>query len=159
MGKVANNFQRNFSRILEDVVFLTNKNISENLIESGEFVTKNTLTAEKMSSNLSGIDIDTNITLKELNLTSGNSNPNEQLINNISRINRKTLELLGKLIQFKKEILNQVLSCKLFTANYPLLIAHIINEAKMYYKLLSKIESKENFSKDYLYEQEIFGII
>lgn len=114
------------------------------------------MTAEKISSDLTGINIDTSITLAELNLVSENGNYNRKLIADISKLNTNTLALLEKLIEFKKGILNQVLTCKMYTTNYPLLIAHIINEAKMYYKLLAKIESKEGFSKDYIYEQEIF---
>ena len=44
----------------------------------------------------------------------------------------------------------------MYTANYPLLITHIINEAKMYYNLLSKVENKESFSNNFIYEQELF---
>lgn len=46
--------------------------------------------------------------------------------------------------------------CQLYTTNYPLLITHILNEAKMYFELLSKLERREPFSKEYLYEQELF---
>ena len=31
----------------------------------------------------------------------------------------------------------------MYTTNYPLLITHIMNEAKMYYKLLNKIENRD----------------
>lgn len=44
----------------------------------------------------------------------------------------------------------------MYTTNYPLLITHIMNEAKMYYQLLNKVENKEPFTENYIYEQEIF---
>ena len=31
-----------------------------------------------------------------------------------------------------------------------------MNEAKMYYKLLNKIENREAFDQNYIYEQELF---
>lgn len=31
-----------------------------------------------------------------------------------------------------------------------------MNEAKMYYKLLNKIENRESFDQNYIYEQELF---
>ena len=119
-------------------------------------ITNNTLEAENKTSKLSGINIDTNITQKEKQLKSGNININQQLINNISSINKQTLPLIQNLIQFKTDILNKILSCKMYTTNYPLLINHIINEAKMYHNLLIKIENKEKFDEKYLYEQELF---
>lgn len=49
-----------------------------------------------------------------------------------------------------------MLSCEIYTGNYSLLIQHIINEAKMYYDLLSKIDQGQILSRNYLYEQELF---
>lgn len=154
--KIANDFQRAFSNILTRVINLANNNVSDNLLSANEIVTKKTLEAENKTSNLSGIRIDTNITQMEMNLRSGNINTDPQLINIISSINQQTLPLIQNLIHFKNDILNKVLSCKIYTTNYPLLINHIMNEAKMYHNLLMKIEKKEPFDENYIYEQEIF---
>ena len=154
--RIAHDFQKNFSNILSRIVELANNNISQNFLNSGEMITDNTLEAEMKTSNLSGIEIDSNITRKQIELRSGRINVNERLINSISNINRRTLPLIGNLIDFKTNILNNVLSCKIYTTNYPLLITHIINEAKMYYNLLNKIESNEPFDRNYIYEQELF---
>ena len=154
--KIANDFQKTFSNILTRVINIANNNLSENFLTSDEMITNNTLEAENRTSKLSGINIDTNITQKEKQLKSGNININQQLINNISSINKQTLPLIQNLIQFKTDILNKILSCKMYTTNYPLLINHIINEAKMYHNLLIKIENKEKFDEKYLYEQELF---
>lgn len=153
---IAREFQNSFANILNRIVELANGNISENFLTSGEIVTKNTMTAESMSSNLTGINIDQNITLKELNLRSGNQNFSNQLLSSISSINKETLPLINQLITFKNNILNNVLSCKTFTTNYPLLIQHIMNEAKLYYELLGKIERREPITDEYIYQQELF---
>lgn len=153
---IAHNFQKIFSDILEKVITLSDGNISNDLISSNEIVTVNTLEAENKSSNLSGIPINTNITLKENNLRSGRINLSEQLLNSISTINRQTLPVIENLIHFKNDILTQVLSCRMYTTNYPLLIEHIMNEAKMYHDLLTKVENREPFTQNYIYEQELF---
>lgn len=119
-------------------------------------ITANTLESEIKTSDLSRVEIDTNITRKQERLKSSRTNINQELINSISSINRKTLPLIQNLIDFKNDILNNVLSCKMYTTNYPLLITHIMNEAKMYYKLLNKIENREPFDQNYIYEQELF---
>lgn len=156
LKSIARNFQNAFADILRRVINLANGNVSNNLLSSNEIVTKNTFNSEFQTMNLSGIIIDTDITIKELALESGNINVSEEILNGISNINKQTLPLIENLIAFKNDILNNVLSCKMYTTNYPLLISHIINEAKMYHTLLSKIESRDSFYKNEVYEQELF---
>lgn len=154
--KIASNFRNAFSNVLESVIPLANGNISREFMESFEMVTLNTIEAENKTSNFLGIPINTNITMNEARLRGGNPNIDMNTINSISNINKKTLPLIEQLIHFKQEILNKVLSCKMYTTNYPLLISHIMNEAKMYHNLLSRVEEKRSFTKEYIYEQEIF---
>lgn len=156
LRKIANDFQKIFSNTLRNVIDLANGNVSEDFIGANEIVTKNTLDAETKTQKLSSISIDTTLTTDELRIKSGNINISEQLIDQISNINKRTLPVIQNLIYFKNDILNNVLSCKLYTTNYPLLITHIMNEAKMYYDLLNKVERKEPFTKNYIYEQELF---
>lgn len=156
LKETANRFKQQFSQILGEVVVLANNNVSKNLLEGNEFVTKNTKMAEIQSSNLSGIRIDTNITDQELNLRSGNVNASGDMARRISDINQRTLPLIRELISFKGNILNQVLTCRMYTTNYPLLITHIMNEAKMYNDLLSRVENRYPFDENYIYEQELF---
>lgn len=153
---IARDFQQNFSLLLAEITNLANNNVSEDFLMANEMITKNTLEAERKTSDLSAIKIDTTITQRQQHLTSGVTNVNRQLVNTISNINQQTLPLIKNLIEFKTDILNSVLSCKMYTTNYPLLISHIINEAKMYYNLLSRIEKKEPFDRNYIYEQELF---
>lgn len=156
LKKVARDFKEIFSNILNEVVTLASGNISSDALSSGEIVTQNTLEAENKTSSLSGSYIDTNITLKELNLRSGNVNTNEELLSRISNINRQTISSVQNLINFKNDILNKVLSCEMYTTNYPLLIKHIMNEAKLYHTLLNKLENRTTLTKSDIYRQELF---
>lgn len=153
---VARRFQKTFAGILEKAICLADGKMSENFLESGEVVTTNTVSAENKTGNLSGVRPDINITRKELNLKAGNLVATEDMLRSVSELNREALLNIRKLVEFKQAILDEVLACKLYTANYPLLITHIMNEAKMYFNLLSKIESKEPLTADYLYKQEVF---
>ena len=154
--KIASDFKRYFSEILEKTVNLSKGRVSNSLLESNEIVTGKTLEAEKKTMELSGINIDTNITILESNLMSGMEQIDRQLLNEVSNLNKKTLPLIQNLIEFKNRILNEVLACKIYTTNYPLLIKHIMDEAKMYYNLLNRVENKQPLSRNYLYEQELF---
>lgn len=155
MKEIAQNFQQKFSQILSMAIYLSNGNLSKNFLNSEEIVTKNTLQAETMTASFTGIPIETDITQKELHLTSGLIN-NEQLKDEIKILNRQTLPIIQNLIRFKNEVLSNVLNCYMYTTNYPLLLKHIINEAKMYYDLLNKLEFNKNFSNQEFYQQEIF---
>lgn len=156
LKKIAKDFKNLFSNTLEEVISLANNNVSPSLLAAEEIVTKNTLEAENKTSKLSGSYINTNITMKELNLKSGNINVNNELLSKVSSLNKRTLLSVSNLINFKNDILNKVLSCQMFTSNYPLLIKHIMNEAKMYHSLLSKIENRTVMSKNDIYNEEIF---
>lgn len=156
MKHIARNFQTNFESLLNQVVDLANRNISQSALNSQEFVTSTTLEAERKSSTLSGIPINQNITLKEKNLISGNVQATEQLMMTIRNLNHQALPLIQNLISFKNNILNQVLTCKMYTTNYPLLISHIMNEAKVYHDLLTRIENRQLLSRQDYYEQELF---
>lgn len=153
---IANDFQQLFASLLTQATTLSNGQLSKNILNSEEFVTKNTKEAETKSSNLSGVKIDSSITEKELNLKNGNIEVTDQLLTNISNLNKKTIPAIQNLIYFKNDILNRVLSCNLYTTNYPLLITHIMNEAKMYYNLLYKVEKKESLTRKDIYNQELF---
>lgn len=156
LKRIANDFQKIFSNTLEKAITLADGHLNLNLLQANELVTPNTLDAETTTSNLTGIPIPTNLTIKQLNLKNGPLTPNPQLLDAISDLNKKTLPVIQNLIHFKNDILTQVLACQLYTTNYPLLITHIMNEAKMYHQLLTKIEANEPFTEKYLYEQEIF---
>lgn len=152
----AHEFQNQFEKILERIVYLSNGNISNQLIESGEFVTKNTLDAENMTNHFFGDQINTHITNQELNLQSGVVNIDRRMIGEISKINQETLPIIQDIIHFKSDILNKVLSCQVYSTNYPSLIQHIINEAKVYYDILSRIDRGQELSGHNQYEQEYF---
>lgn len=156
LKQIARDFQKTFGDILDRVVDVANGNVSREFLAANEMVTKNTLEAENKTSNLAGIIIDTDITSKELGLKSGDIVVTNDLLNIITTINRQTLPVIENIIHFKNDVLNRVLACDLYTTNYPLLITHIMNEAKMYHKLLTKVMNRESFTFDYFKDQELF---
>ncbi len=115
---------------------------SKTAIKSGEFVTQYTLEAEKLTEFYTGIPFKTKITQAEKNLMA-DSDFHPLMERKVFALNKKkALSLLDSIIRFKTTILNEVLNCKMFTLNYPLLIDHILREAKLYRRLNSKASSK-----------------
>lgn len=142
LSKEADHYKTCFEKLLCDVVKLSNSRIRECVISSGEIITKYTPEAEKKTKYYTGIDIDSNITVKEKDFECKTSDKyNKKLINNIRNININTIKLLDKLIKFKMKILENVQCCELFTVNYPSLLEHIIEEGKLYLKCVKALES------------------
>ena len=117
--------------------------VREEVLDSGEVFTEFTEMAERQTRKLTQIPIDIRITQAEKKLRAGCGNcPDRRMTQQIQCLNRKVLHLLNGLIAFKKKILQEVLACNLYTANYPLLIEHIIREAKLYRQTITALEQK-----------------
>ena len=153
----ASKFRNEFEKLLNDTVKLSNRIICKNVLDSGEIVTEYTLETEKKTSNLTGIPINIDITVQELRLQpENNSNVAQRLVNQVWYLNNKALELVDGLINLKERILREVLSCKLFTANYPLLIEHIIREAKLYRQYIMMLQNGQNIECQNMKQVELF---
>lgn len=154
--KHADELRLAFGELLEDCIALANGVVSREAIASGEIITQYTLEAEKLTEFYTGISLDTKITQAEKGLAPGNDFT-PLLERKVYALNRRSLSLLDDIIQFKNTILNDVLCCKMFTLNYPLLIDHILREAKLYRHLIQRLQSREriNIQRE-VFEQEAF---
>lgn len=198
-------YRNQFEELLKEVVELSQGRVSDEVLSSGETVTEYTLGAEHKTCDLTGIEIDTAITERQLEMVSDCDNNraerrreeqereprnremhnremrnremnnrgrqnrdcrnrewqnrnsiNNQERNRIGRINRKALQLVEGLIDFKEDILKNVSECCLFTANYPLLIEHILREARMYRSMINELERRGTISSQSMLDMEVF---
>lgn len=153
----AEHFKQQFESLLRDVVNISNGKINNEILESGELVTEFTIPAEKRTENLSGVSIDSSISMNEQRLSSSCSFEIDCVtMQTINRINRRALCLLNGLIEFKENILREVSNCRLFTANYPLLIKHILREAKLYRTTIRELMNNQQLTYKFLRETEQF---
>lgn len=149
----ANQLRLEFDKFLLDVVRISNGIISKRVINSGEIVTPYTIRAEEVSTFYTSVIIPTEITKAELELMSGECKPDPILEQTIFELNKRAIVLIADLINLKTDILANVLSCNMFTVNYPLLIDHILREAKLYLSMIERIQMKEEIDV----EKEIYG--
>ncbi len=154
--KKAGWFREQFEKILGEVVQLSDGLVGCGVLKSQEVVTDFTRQSEKKTSQLTGIPIDTCITVREEKLTAGSGCSSRQTRNEVRMLNQKVLHLLNGLIEFKEGILADMEGCRLFAANYPLLIKHIIREAKLYRSFLSELERRGTISAKSMRETEMF---
>jgi hypothetical protein len=155
----ADEFRMEFDNLLCDVISISDGVVSSKVLQSGEVITPFTLEAEKSSEYFTGVKIATNLTRVEAELMSDSlsSHNHEVLEQKVFSINNRAMELTKGLIKFKARLLSDVLSCKVFTVNYPLLIDHIMREAKLYYTLVKRLQNREDIDRERdAYEQELF---
>ncbi|MGN0371017.1 MAG: DUF2935 domain-containing protein [Butyrivibrio sp.] len=149
--------RQQFEKLLSQVVQIANGKINQCILSSNELVTEFTIEAEKKTECLSGISIDTSISMAEKNLRSGFRCENTREFSfRIHRINEYALSLISSLIEFKENILEEVKSGNLFTTNYPLLIEHIIREAKLYHETIENLMRGRQISYRQLLGTEMF---
>jgi hypothetical protein len=154
----ADAFRTEFDQLLWEVVAVSNGVVSPEVLNSGEVFTQYTLNAERASSFYTGINIPIEITEAEAGLMGANSLPvNTMLEERVYYINQRYIYLVSELIRFKSDILSNVLSCKMFTVNYPLLIDHILREAKLYLQMIQSLQSGNGLKlEEDALEQEAF---
>lgn len=139
----AERFKDWFGELLERAVALADGAVSGEAIDSGEFLTPYTIQAERQTQQFTGIPIDTRLTLRETMLRGGTAAERDQaLFQEVRRLNQRALRLLDGFISLKQQILSHVLSCRMFTMNYPLLLEHILREARLYRDYVSQLETE-----------------
>jgi len=154
----ANVFRMEFDRLLADAISLSNGVVSNNVLKSGEVVTPFTLKAEMASAYFTGVNIAIRLTEAEEGLMGDSSTKvNPMLEEKVSMLNQRAMGLTRALAQFKTRILSDVICCRIFTVNYPLLIDHILREAKFYFQLVRRLQNREEIDLEKeAYEQETF---
>lgn len=150
-------FREQFEEALEAAVALSNGAVSEEVLASGEIVTEFTEKAECQTNKLTGIPINRSITKAEKNLRAGRVNtPSREFTCRVRQLNQRVVSLLNGFIDFKERILKNVDSCNLFTANYPLLIEHILREARLYRQIITQLGRKGSMSYEDMRATELF---
>jgi hypothetical protein len=158
LAEEADQFKKLFTRLLGRTIDLSDGLLSTEVVESGELVTDLTLEAEKETEFYTGIRINNKITNAELSFKGEReAYIAPYLIQQVFGLNREAISAVNELAKYKNRILQDVLACRLFTNNYPLLLDHILREARFYMRMLTKLQNREamNDTTDII-EQEIF---
>lgn len=153
----ADRFREEFEAGLRRTVELADGIVSESVLKSKEIVTEFTQKAECQTTNLTGIPIDVEIAEAEKRLHAGSCiMVNREIVSHVRMLNRQMLRSLNGLISFKEEVLREMTECRIYTTNYPLLIEHILREAKLYRQIISELEKRGRISIPDLKNLEIF---
>lgn len=143
LSREAEGFKNEFTKLLAETISLSQGIISREVLASEEIVTPYTLNAERATEFYTAIQINTNLTQAEHSLGSNMMHANIPLLTQrVSELNQMTINATTALANFKDKLLKDVLSCRVFTLNYPLLIDHILREARLFINSLVKLQNR-----------------
>ena len=151
-----------FTELLAETILLSKGVICPEVLMSGELVTKFTIDAERATEFYSGVKLDTELTCMELSLVKNpNAVLNTLLADQVCALNQKAITATCVLSDYKSKLLKDILCCKLFTFNYPLLIDHILREAHFYLKLIYQLQNRleMNILEDIIHQQKFWNPI
>lgn len=148
--RIAEDFARKCDELGREAISYTGGLVSNEALDSGIYVTEFSLPCELLTEKLFGIKIDTAFTKKELEFQAGiNENINENVINNIKKLNQKALTFANNFSKFCEEIETKLDSNKLFSFSYSDFFSYIFDEINTYILDLGRIIRMEGYSPIY----------
>ncbi len=160
LAKEAEGFLRKFEALLARTIALSECVVRRCVLDSGELFTPFTSRAECQTQRLTGTFLNQELTARTARLKGRDCGQELQvtqpLLHQVRQLNREGLELVERLITFKERVLCAVRSCGLFTGNYPLLIEHILREARLYRAHLLRLEGRGDCNCQELRDRELF---
>lgn len=159
-AREAEGFLRHFEKLLSDAVMLSNRIVCCRVLKSGEVFTPFTDCAEKQTQRLTGIFINRGLTARTMQLQGRDPHEEpcvtQELHDRVQQLNQNALSMVNRLIAFKEQILHKVENGCLFTGNYPMMLEHILREARLYRAHLLRLEGKDDFESKELRDSECF---
>ncbi len=144
--EVANGFKARCEELGTIAIGLADNKIPTRVFESGSFVSNYTLDTELLTEKLFNINLNTDLTIKEMNLNTTDklsSFTNEEL-KQIDELNNNSINLAQNFIDFCGDILTELRKSNLFSYSYPLFYNYMIEEATLYMNDLKRIQNKTN---------------
>lgn len=137
----ANILKDSASALLAEAINLSNGVLTPAALEAQQFVTENTLPAELKTQSLTGLPVNTALTVAEMNLVSDSAVLVPGLEMAVHSLNQRGIVLSAQIADFKGMVRDALLSCSIFNWNFPLLLDHIRREALMYNANLMNLEA------------------
>ncbi|TGE35463.1 DUF2935 domain-containing protein [Desulfosporosinus fructosivorans] len=162
LAQQADTLKCELTTLLAETIMLADGVISPEVLASGELVTKFTFEAERATEFYSGIQLDKELSRMGLCLDKKlTPSISSLLLDQVSALNQKAITATTVLADYKSKLLQDILSCKIFTFNYPLLIDHILREARFYIKILYQLQTRQvvNLLEDIIDQEKFWNRI
>ncbi len=150
LANQADQFKKQFERLLSDTIKLSNGLISARAMQSGQFFTRYTEAAEQATQKLTGIDINSNLTRMEYNIEPAGPYSGQQKAQEVSALNQNILNQVKAFAKFKTDLYDSQASCNIFTFLYTSVYEHIFHEAQRYIEVLTGLQERnENYNRGF----------
>ncbi len=155
---VAHDLGKKYEELGNQILKLANYNISKDLLDSKAFVTDYTLDCELLTEELFDIDIDTDLTVEEMNLNpiEDNKNLSNEILEELKNINENAIELTRGFIDFCQYLLESRNNNLIFSYNYPLIYRYMIEEASLYANDLYRIQNRTSVDPTFIANYEYY---
>ncbi|AHF06313.1 DUF2935 domain-containing protein [Desulfitobacterium metallireducens] len=142
----AENYKCQFEEVLYEAICLAQGRVDAEVLQSGELFTDKTLMAEQKTMELSGIEINMQLTVEEMNLQpgmmSGMVSVGPEIVESICALNAKALACAQAMSGFLHRVYEDVTKrCCLFTHTLPSIFHHQLDETKLYIKQILRLQS------------------
>ena len=146
----AEQFRRQFDRLLLDAVRMADGVLTKEILESGQFYTAFTETAEETFSKFTGIELDRSLTAAEYSIApsvSGAAGPG-RLEQKVTALNRRILGETVAFSRFQSDLIGRRSSCELFLSLYPAEQTHLLLESTRYEEILNGLLSGRDAARE-----------
>lgn len=134
--------------------------IPNQIIKDRYFITDYTLDCELLTEKLFGININTDLTVQQKNIVGFDNiselKINEELINQVSDLNKDAIELTKNFIDFCKYLKQEMLHGNLFSYSYPLIYTYMLEEAGLFASDLERIQDKSTADPTYIINYQYY---
>ena len=138
--------KKNFEDLLDEAITLAEGTVSAKDLSAGDVVTEFTYKAELKTMEYTGLPINTEITLREIRLLSYPSNGRPADEKSVDMLNNRIITLLDATIKMQKDLLQKVLTCRMFIQLYPSMLEHVTREAEEYLQHLQMLQRREDIN-------------
>lgn len=151
----ARDFGKRCEELGQILTKYANGNVPKEALDNNIFVTDYTLDTELLTEKLFNIDIDTNITEKELALTPGiPNNPSKEMLDELASVNRRALVIVTNFINFCEDIIQKMDNNELFSYSYISIIEAMIVEMNLYKTTLERLIARQSINPGYVVNYE-----
>ncbi|MDF2474371.1 MAG: hypothetical protein K0R21_2153 [Anaerocolumna sp.] len=148
----ADEFKRIFEELLANTMELANETISMEALQSGEFYTRFTDEAERLTQQFTGIEIDRNLTytVNIMEPSTIGMEMTEEKEKEVSWLNQNIISQLTDFLQFKANLLSGQASCNAKSLEYTSILEHVLEEGRKYMEILTTLQDREMPADEHL---------
>lgn len=152
----ARDFGKRVEELLERTITLANQKLFQDILDGQIFITDYTLDLELLTEKLFDIDINTNLTEQEANLTGNNKYlANAQDVEEIQPLNTSSLDLVSEFIDFLEYILNTMRQNNLFSYSYPTFYEYMLLDMNLFKSELERLIEKNGVGPTYIFSLQV----